>query len=90
MNYLLVRVKNLLETRKKLMQKYASYPLIIENQPMVKNKDQQLIEQLVKFIENHISDLSVELLSTEMAMSKSAFQRKMKALTDISLMNLCV
>lgn len=39
---------------------------------------------MIKFIEEHISDpdLSVESLSKEMAMSKSAFQRKMKALTD--------
>jgi len=84
--HLVVRVKNLLENRKKLMQKYARYPTVVEKLPVNINKDQKFIQQLVEFIEIHISDsnLSVESLSTEMAMSKSAFQRKMKALTDNS------
>lgn len=82
--HLVARVKNLLETRKKLMQKYGSYPLSANSPSAGKSKDQQFIEQVIKFIEAYIAnpDLSVESLSTEMAMSKSAFQRKMKALTD--------
>lgn len=84
--HLIARVKSLLDNRKKLMQKYASYPFITENQPVKKSRDQQFIEKIVHFIEEHISDpnLSVESLSAEMAMSKSVFQRKMKALTDNS------
>lgn len=84
--HLLVRIKNLLENRKMLMQKYNSYPLPSEIQPSVKSRDQIFIERVVKFIEEHISEpnLSVESLSTEMAMSKSAFLRKIKALTDNS------
>ena len=81
--HLIVRVKNLLESRKKLMQKYSSYPLPIENQVDENSMDRQFIEKVVKFIEDHISDpdLSVESLGGEMAMSRSVLQRKMKALT---------
>ncbi len=82
--HLLVRIKNLLESRKKLRQKYSSYPLVKGHQMEGNSKDQQFIEKVLKFIEEHIanSDLSVELLSVELGMSKSVLQRKIKALTD--------
>lgn len=80
-------IKNLLEGRAKLMQKFITYPFVGESlPPSNQTKDQLFIEKIVQFIEENISDagLSVESLSVEAAMSKSAFQRKLKALTSYS------
>ncbi|NGF56945.1 response regulator [Parapedobacter sp. SGR-10] len=82
--HLTATVKNLLESRARLKQKFATYPFASESQSsIVPTKDQSFIEKIVKFIEENISDpsLSVEDISLAAAMSKSAFQRKMKALT---------
>ncbi|HLT87362.1 MAG TPA: AraC family transcriptional regulator [Sphingobacterium sp.] len=69
------------------MQKFVTYPFVRESiLPGNQTKDQLFIEKIVQFIEENISDasLSVESLSVEAAMSKSAFQRKLKALTSYS------
>ncbi len=84
--HLIAAIKNLLDSRAKLMEKFATYPFTPAGQLTTHSRDRQFIESVVQLIEERISDptLSVESLSAEMAMSRSGFHKKMKALCNYS------
>lgn len=81
-----VRVKNLIEQRKKLRERFRKELLLEPREIAVTSADERFIMQTLKVIEKNMSDqdFSVEQLGTELAMSRMQLFRKIKALTDQS------
>jgi signal transduction histidine kinase/DNA-binding response OmpR family regulator len=88
-NYLSVRVRKLIETRRKLKIQYQSNIAAIgqpENVDNVTTVDQRFLSNLQKILEENYTnpEFSVEDLSREIGMSRIHLYRKMKALTDFT------
>ena len=71
-------MKNLLESRTVLREKFAQQPLEAVNSLGTNSRDKKFIEKVVEIIEERIMDpqLSVEELSRVMAMSRASFQAR--------------
>ena len=83
---LLSRIENLLQ-RRLYRQKCFQNNLEIEPANItISSLDEKLIEKAIKIIENNISDpdFSVEILSSEMAMSRMNLYRKINSITGTS------
>jgi len=86
---LLVRMKNLLDTRRKLQERYQD----LYNQPLPKpgdnapNIEDAFIQKVKAVLEERIVDVdfSLDALSSELNLSRSQMGRKVKALTGRSL-----
>lgn len=78
-----VRVKKLIEANKRLIEKFKSNEIVIPKDIITNPLDQAFIENVLKYIEEHLSDeeLSVEELGSAVAMSRSNLFRKIKAIT---------
>lgn len=77
-----VRVARLLETRQRLVEKYALQPIIPEN--IARNPlDEAFMQQVLDYVQTHMDEeeLSVEALGSAVAMSRSNLFRKIKAIT---------
>lgn len=76
-------VKNLLETRNRLKEKFNRQPLADIATITTNTHDKKFIETITRIIETRIDDyrLSVEELSRELAMSRSTLHKKLKAVT---------
>lgn len=81
-----IRVKKLIELRKKLRAKFSDKLIIKPADITVTNLDQEFMKKLMFSVESHISDakFSVTQLGAEMNMSVSQLNRKLKALIDQS------
>ena len=82
-----VRIKNLIETRKKLQEKFRKADFVIKRGEIkINSLDEKFIEKLMLVIEKHISEerFTIEEFESEIAMSKSQIYRKLKALTGKS------
>ena len=81
-----VRVWNLIETRQKLRERYQKEINLDPQNIEISNLDEAFLKKVLNHIELHIADseLSVEQLSQEVAMSKSLFYKKIKSLTNLS------
>jgi len=79
-----VRIKNLIEIRKKLQEKFSSDDYAIPKE--LSSIDELFLNKVLVVINEHISEenFSVELLSKESAMSKEQIYKKLKALTGKS------
>lgn len=84
--HLLAMVNNLLDSREQLRKKYLNEPFTKITSLAHNSQDKQFVEKVVSAIEEHISDLnfSVELLSEELAMSRSGLHKKLKTITGQS------
>jgi signal transduction histidine kinase/DNA-binding response OmpR family regulator len=85
---LLARIKNLIETRKMLQQKFGSgIPVITkEERPKISCLDEQFLNRVLFVIDEHISEenFSIEEFGKDVGMSRSQIHRKLKALTGKS------
>jgi len=79
-----VRIKNLIEIRRKLQEKFSSEDYVVPAE--LNSIDEQFLNRVLKVINEHISEeeFSIELLSKESAMSKEQIYKKLKALTGKS------
>ncbi|QTD37635.1 response regulator [Polaribacter batillariae] len=77
------RVKNLLETRKILREKFRKDALFEPKDIAINNTDEMFIEKIMKIIEKNMSDskFTVKQLSAEIGMSHSVLYRKIIALS---------
>jgi DNA-binding response OmpR family regulator/nitrogen-specific signal transduction histidine kinase len=84
--YLEVTVKNLIETRHKLFQRFSQEVYILPKEISDNPIDQDFLENIITYIENNItsSELSVENLSAHLLMSSGHTWRKIKSLTGQS------
>ena len=83
---LLVRIKNLIQTRKKLQAKYEREIWLKPEEVKVTSTQEKFLQQLKKVIEENLSNelLSAEDLANAMALSRSQLHRKLKALANQS------
>ena len=83
---LIIRIKNLIEIRKKLQKKYLQRSILKPNISKVTSIQQKFIEGIKTIVEENIenSQFSVDDLGEAIAMSRSQVHRKLKALTDQS------
>lgn len=83
---LLVRIRNLLQIRKKLQQKYQKEIWLKPSEVKVTSTQEKFLQQLKEILEKNLSNevLTAEYLAKTMALSRSQFHRKLKALTNQS------
>jgi DNA-binding response OmpR family regulator len=92
MDILLLKIQHLIELKKRMQtQILQSMPngIPLSGNP-ISSLDERLLEKVVHFVEEHISDpgLSVEWLSREMCMSRANFYKKILAFTGKSPLEL--
>jgi signal transduction histidine kinase/AraC-like DNA-binding protein/streptogramin lyase len=83
---LMARVKNLIEIRKTLRDKYRRNVTLGPAEIDVASADERFLKQLTETIEKHITDASydTEKLAHDMCMSRMQLNRKLQALTGHS------
>jgi DNA-binding response OmpR family regulator len=83
---LLLCVHNLIESRKKLRERYNRQMVLKPSDIAVNSMDELFLQRLMKVVEANFEDenFTVEQLSAEMAMSRSQLHRKLHALTNES------
>ncbi len=81
---LYVRVNNLVESRRKLREKFSTNAIIKPGEISVTSRDQAFMKKLIKVVEENISNekYSIEDLSRDVGMSQSQLHRKLKALVN--------
>ena len=78
------RVKNLINVRQKMREKFQAEMIIKPAEIVVPSNQKVFIEKLTNIIEKNIADenFSVEIMSEEIGMSRSQLHRKLKALSN--------
>ncbi len=81
---LLVRIYNLIESRKKLRAHYSRQITLQPKAISITSVDEQFLQKVMLVIEAHMDDTAfgVEALGREVGMSRMQLLRKLKALTD--------
>lgn len=83
---LLVRVKNLIELRRKLWQKFRQSGTFEMDETALSSLDARFLQRAMALIETHIDDpdFSTEAFGKEVGLSRSQLHRKLSALTGQS------
>jgi DNA-binding response OmpR family regulator len=83
---LLVRVRNLIETRLKLRERYSRSLKLQPSDVAVNSVDEKFLQRVIAVVEANMSNSSfdVEMFSREVGMSRVQLHRKLTALTDQS------
>ena len=85
---LMARIKNLIDTRILLQQKFSSGTIVqkLKDKPGINPLDEKFINKIMSVIEAHLSEeeFSIEEISEEIGMSRAQIYRKLKALTGKS------
>ncbi len=85
---LLARIKNLIETRRILQEKFGSGTVVLHKPEKEKLSclDQQFLDRVMSVIDQHITEeeFSIEEFGKDVGMSRSQMHRKLKALTGKS------
>jgi YesN/AraC family two-component response regulator len=84
---LLLRIHNILETRKRLREKFGRLLNIEPNSVEITSVDQKFLKRAIGIIEEHIDDseFSVESFSKLVGMSRVSLYNKLKSLTNHSV-----
>lgn len=83
-NVLRARIKNLLESKKRLREKFLSQASLISSNELATNSlDEKLLDDVTKVILDNVSnsDFGLEQLINEIGVSRSHFYRKINSLT---------
>jgi predicted outer membrane repeat protein len=77
------RIRNLLEQRKRLHEHFRKYGLVEIEELNITSFDQKLIQKSIEVINNNLSNtnLSVEVLASNLAISKWVLNKKLSAIT---------
>lgn len=91
-NELLVRMKNLIDARKKMWEHFKASDLILIDDLDITSVDDQFLQEVVRAIKKNLDNelLSVEDLGREVGFSRSQLNRKLKALTNKTVNQLVV
>lgn len=81
-----LHVRNLIETRKKLQQKYTKGVVLQPKEIAVTSLDEQFLERLQAVLDKNVESpaFNVEVFSKAMGMSRMQLHRKLKALIGLS------
>lgn len=84
--FLKAQIRNLIESRKSLRRKYSEMPFVPLNSIAGNKADEEFLSRMNAIIENNISnpDFSIELLSDELAISRSGLFAKIKTLAGVT------
>ncbi len=76
-------IKNLLDSREKLRQLFVNNQFPSPKDITTNSKDAEFLQRLIQYVEDHIgeSELNINYLAETLAMSRSTFFRKIKAIT---------
>jgi len=86
LEYLMIRINNLLESREKLRERFRENFKINPSSVSVTSLDEKFIKSMLEIIEKGISDpdFTVNTLEEELGMSHANFYRKVKSITGQS------
>jgi AraC-like DNA-binding protein len=82
-----VKVENLINTRKKLQEKFSKGEFLIKrNDKKLKSIDEKFLVKVIEVIEKHLSEeeFSIEECSNEVELSRTHFHKKLRALVGKS------
>lgn len=81
---LLLQVRNLIEQRRLLRQRFSSAVILKPSEMSVTPIDQAFLERVLAVVQEHIADpeFDVERLGREVGLSRSQLHRKLRALTN--------
>jgi len=81
---LLLRVRNMIESRRTLRERFSANAFIMPSEVAVTSRDRTFMEKLMRIVEMNISreDFSIEEFGREIGMSQSQLNRKLKALIN--------
>ena len=82
-----LRIRNLLDSRKKLQARYSDSKFINPEEITFTKPDELFLNRVIDIIEHNISDPSfkVEILTKELGMSHSVLYKKIMALTNLTI-----
>jgi signal transduction histidine kinase/DNA-binding response OmpR family regulator/ligand-binding sensor domain-containing protein len=82
-----IKIHNIIETRKKLREKFSKLLQIEPSSIEITSVDQKFLKRAIDLIEKHIDDteFSVEVFSKEIGMSRVSLYNKLKSLTNYSV-----
>ena len=83
---LILRIRNLLESRRILRDKFTSSQGEWQEAMLTLKPDRELLDRATVILENHLTDVlfSVDTLASALSLSRSTLHRKLKALTNQS------
>ncbi|QMU28182.1 hybrid sensor histidine kinase/response regulator transcription factor [Adhaeribacter radiodurans] len=81
-----MRIRNLIEMRRKLRERYRRSLTLQPSEVVVTSLDEKFLQKVISILEANLSnsDFDVEMFSREIGMSRVQLHRKLKALTDQS------
>ena len=84
---LMLKIKNLLENRKKVAEKFSQDANYIPQNIKISEIDQDFLEKFVRLVEENIDnpELSGDWLAYELGMSKGNLYKKLKSLTGLTV-----
>ena len=82
-----LRVQNLIDSRKKLRERFAKESNLLPVDISITHPDEEFLNKVIGIIEKNIanSELKVELIAREVGMSHSVLYKKVMALTDLTI-----
>lgn len=82
-----IKIHNIMETRKRLREKFSKLLQIEPSSIEITSVDQKFLKRAIDLIEKHIDDteFSVEVFSKEIGMSRVSLYNKLKSLTNYSV-----
>jgi len=82
-----LKIRNILENRKKLADKFAAADSYIPDNIKINQIDQGFLEKLIKLVEDNIDDseLSGDTIAAAVGMSKGNLYKKLKTLTGMTV-----
>ena len=86
-NVLYLKIRNLLENRKKLHEKFIKNPLTGYNETLSNIENEKFLHKLITIVEENLTDpdFDGEMLYTRLNMSRSTFYRKLKAVSGLTI-----
>ena len=83
---LMVRLKNLIEQRQRLQEKFRKGLEVRPNDVVVTSIDEKFLQEAIDVVEGHMADTAfdTETLAEEIGMSRRLLYKKLKALTGLS------
>lgn len=80
------RIQNLVNQRRKLIEKFSQQFQVEPTEVILPDADKHFLEKTIRVIEKYIDDpeLDIDMLASEMNVSRTQLYRKLKALTDFS------
>ena len=81
-----VRVKNLIEQRRRLRQAFSKKLDVAPSEITVTSMDQQFLKRAIDYVEAHMGEaaFSIEHMAYDIGVSRMHLHRKLKALTDLT------